>query len=49
MGENFQLRTGSTSLIANRVRCSAGDTENQNLVRSRPWLTSMSSNMRCLP
>jgi len=26
------------------VRCSAGDTENQNLVRLMPSLTSMSSN-----
>ena len=31
--------------IANRVRCSAGDTENQNLVRWMPSLASMSSNI----
>jgi hypothetical protein len=42
--ESFHCRTGSTWRIANRVRCSAGDTENQNLVRLMPSLTNMSSN-----
>lgn len=44
IGENFHCRTGSTNRMANRVRCSAGDTENQNLVRMMPLSTSIRSN-----
>ena len=44
IGLSFHCRTGSIRRMANRVRCSAGVTENQNLVRSKPERTSIFSN-----
>ena len=43
IGDSFHCRTGSICRIKKRVRCSAGDTENQNLVSEKP-----SSSSSCL-
>lgn len=43
IGDSFHCRTGSTWRIANRVRCSFCETENQNLTSRMPERTSIRS------